>query len=156
MLVRRWLTTAAVTAALVAGSALTADAAPPPPTPTLGVAEARAEVVVALMALDRATTTSGLLSVNSPSTASRARPDGWWGWTQCLGTVAAWTASNAFVAAKIATLAKKAGSLRRAIQKAQAKVGGYPKSKKRWAAIALIGGVGTEISGIGGVVAACF
>ena len=143
-MIRRCLITAVLAAALIGTTAVPAEAAPTsPPQPS-------SSQVRTWQPFER---DARLLSLEG---ADRAQPAGWWGWTQCLGTVAAWAASNAFIAAKIATLVKKAGSLRRAIQKAQAKVGQYPKSKKRWTAIALIGGVGTEISGVGAVVAACF
>lgn len=85
-----------------------------------------------------------------------ARPAGWWGWTQCLASVAVWVGTNATLGLKVASLVKKAGSIKIAIQKAMTRINRLSKDKKKLAVATLFTAVGAEILGIGGIVAFCF
>ena len=138
-MIRRCIITAVLAAALIGTTAVPASAAPSPSSAQVQVwAPSELE---ALLALD---------------TADLARPDGWWGWTQCVGAVAVWGASNAFAAAKVASMVKRFGSIRAAIAKAQALIRLASPSKKRWAIVAALGAIGTEIAGVGSIVDSCF
>ena len=86
----------------------------------------------------------------------RAQPDGWWGWTTCLASVAVWTGANALAAAKVAALVKRAGSIKRAIQRIQAAVARTPPAKRRLAVIAAISAVAADILGLDAVIDKCF
>jgi hypothetical protein len=91
-----------------------------------------------------------------PLSTDRALPNGIWGWATCLSAVALLVGSNAAVAAKVAQLAKKAGSIKKAIEKARALVANTPKKHKRAAIGAAFLGVAAEIAGDDAVVDNCF
>lgn len=85
-----------------------------------------------------------------------AQPDGWWGWTTCLASVAVWTGANALAAVRVAALVKKAGSVKAAIQRVQRAVARTPRAKKRLAVIAAISAVAADILGLDAVIDKCF
>ena len=91
-----------------------------------------------------------------PTDATRARPSGFWGWTVCLGHVAAWVGGNAWVGSKIATLVKKWGSIKKVILKAKAAYNRAPRNQKAHQLRLALGAVGGEIIVANGIVENCF
>ena len=85
-----------------------------------------------------------------------ARPAGWWGWTMCLTSVAAFAASNGFAAYKVAKLVKAAGSIRAAVAKQQARISKLSKARKQVEVRRMFLGVIAEIFAVDAIVDNCF
>ena len=85
-----------------------------------------------------------------------AQPAGFWGWAQCLGAVAAVVGGSAVVAAKIAVVVKKAGSIKRVIVKAKARIDKLPWNKKAGEYGSVLRSIGLEVLGVTAIYYACF
>lgn len=153
-MLRRFLIATTLTVALVTPLATTTAAAAPTITPIVSVRPTPASWATLTPAdrnlLEREVR---LLSLNR---TDLMQPDGWWGWTVCVSTVILWAGTNAFAAAKVAALIRKAGSIRAAVEKAQRAVALASRAQKARAVASALLGVAGEVVGVGGIVDACF
>ena len=85
-----------------------------------------------------------------------AEPAGFWGWAQCLGAVAAVVGGSAIVAAKVAVLVKKAGSIMKVIAKAKTRIDRLPKAKRLGEYGQVLRTIGLEVLGVTAIYYACF
>lgn len=85
-----------------------------------------------------------------------ADPNSIWGWAVCVGAVAAVVAVNSNIAAKVVTLVRRFGSIKKAMQIAYRAYRQAPAGRKRDAVITSIGTVGAELLGIGEIQSKCF
>ncbi|MDI6103850.1 hypothetical protein QLQ12_35070 [Actinoplanes sp. NEAU-A12] len=85
-----------------------------------------------------------------------ADPEGFWGWSKCVGVVTTTIASNTLLVLKVARVVKRFGSLKKTMQIAYKAYKQAPKGKKEEAITKAIGAVGAELFGIGSIRTACF
>ena len=115
---------------------------------------AQAQAVVAYI---EATLAMGKpLSITSEQLAVLARPAGFWGWAKCIASVVVLVGGTGWVAIRLSMWIRKAGSIKRAIMSAQAKINRMPKYKQKAEAFKVLRDVGLEALGIIAVYDACF
>lgn len=86
-----------------------------------------------------------------------ADPSDLWGWATCIGTVLAEVGGNAVVAAKLAKLASRFGTIQRGVEVMVRAWRSSTNHAARLQAVgAAVGGIGAEILGITAIRAACF